>query len=114
MVAAAARRNPSTITVTSTSGHMTWRPSTPVVYIGQRSCTGPAADTACDALNFFTSPRTARSWAEQHSAHTGKAVDQARAEALGRSVFGAFLEPPQASGDSAVKTETHRQEREHG
>ncbi|XDO64454.1 organomercurial lyase [Streptomyces sp. RLB1-33] len=36
-----------TITVTSTGGHMTWQPSTAVVYVGQRSCTGPAADVAC-------------------------------------------------------------------
>jgi hypothetical protein len=80
-----------TITVTSTSGHMTWQPSTAVIYVGQRSCTGPAADVACGALNFFTSRRTARRWAEQHPDYTGKAIDQARAEALGRSVFGSLL-----------------------
>jgi len=95
-----------TITVTCAGGHMTWQPSTAVVYIGQRSRTGPAADIACGALNFFTSLRTARSWAEQHPNYTGKAVDQARAEALGRSVFGSLLtasEPAGASADSAVQ-----------
>ncbi|MGW2768829.1 alkylmercury lyase family protein [Streptomyces sp. NPDC001275] len=80
-----------TITVTSTHGQMTWHPTTAVVYIGQRSCTGPAADIACGALNFFTSPGTARSWAERNPDYTGKAVDQAQAEALGRSIFGSLL-----------------------
>jgi hypothetical protein len=80
-----------TITVSSTQGHMTWHPTTAVVYIGQRSCTGPAADITCGALNFFTGRHTARSWAEQHPDYTGKAVDQAQAEALGRSIFGSLL-----------------------
>ncbi|GAA3803470.1 organomercurial lyase [Streptomyces chiangmaiensis] len=80
-----------TITVTSTQGRMTWHPTTAVVYIDQRPCIGPAADVACGALNFFTSPGTARSWAEQHPGHTGKAVAQAQAEAPGRSIFGTLL-----------------------
>ncbi|MFE7215888.1 organomercurial lyase [Streptomyces sp. NPDC057611] len=80
-----------TITVTSIQGHMTWHPATAVVYIGERSCTGPAADIACGALNFFTSRRTAHSWAERHSDYTGKAVDQVQAEVLGRSIFGSLL-----------------------
>ncbi|MEU0596938.1 alkylmercury lyase family protein [Streptomyces sp. NPDC006393] len=79
------------ITVTSRGGHLTWQPSSTVIYIGQRSCTGPAADTACGALNFFTSHRTARTWATQHPHYTGRAVDQDHAEALGRAVFGALL-----------------------
>ncbi|MEU2607701.1 alkylmercury lyase family protein [Streptomyces albus] len=80
-----------TITVTSVGGQMTWKPPTAVVYVGQRSCAGPAADVACGALNFFTSRDTARAWAAQHPDHTGKAIDQDRAEALGRSIFGALL-----------------------
>ncbi|MET7714465.1 alkylmercury lyase family protein [Streptomyces sp. NPDC005407] len=79
------------ITVTSTGGRTTWEPATAVVYVGQRSCTGPAADVACGALNFFTSGATARTWAEQHPDVTGQAVDQTRAEALGRAVFGPLL-----------------------
>ncbi|MFE5374081.1 organomercurial lyase [Streptomyces mirabilis] len=80
-----------TVTITSTGGQMTWQPSSAVVYVGQRSCTGPAADIACGALNFFTSRRTARNWAEQHPHYMGKVIDQALAEALGRSVFGSLL-----------------------
>ncbi|MFF1676202.1 organomercurial lyase [Streptomyces sp. NPDC058256] len=80
-----------TITVSSSGGRLVWQPSTAVVYIGQRSCAGPAADVACGALNFFTNRRTARTWAEQHHDYTGGAVSQTRAEALGRSVFGSLL-----------------------
>ncbi|GAA2628289.1 organomercurial lyase [Streptomyces vastus] len=93
------------VTVTSTGGHMTWQPVTAVVYVGRRSCTGPAADVACGALNFFTSRRTARSWAEQHPEYTGRAIGQARAEALGRSVFGSLLtgtDPAPVPGSSPM------------
>ncbi|WP_406464821.1 alkylmercury lyase family protein [Streptomyces sp. NBC_01622] len=91
------------ITVTSTGGHLTWQPVTAVVYVGQRSSTGPAADVACGALNFFTSRRTAQRWTEQHPDYTGRTIDQARAEALGRSVFGSLLtgtEPAPVPGSS--------------
>lgn len=80
---------------------MTWQPSTAVVYVGQRSCTGPAADVACGALNFFTSPRTARTWARRHPDYTGRAVEHTQAEALGRSIFGSLLpaaEPGEGRG----------------
>ncbi|MFD9408242.1 alkylmercury lyase family protein [Streptomyces sp. NPDC059989] len=80
-----------TITVTSTAGHMTWQPSSAVVHIGQRSGPGAAADIACGALNFFTSRRTAHTWAQQNPDHTGTPVDHAQAEALGRSIFGSLL-----------------------
>ncbi|MCX4585970.1 organomercurial lyase [Streptomyces sp. NBC_01481] len=70
---------------------MVWEPATAVVFVGQRSCTGPAADTACGALNFFTSRATAHKWSTQHHEFTGNAVDQTRAEALGQAVFGRLL-----------------------
>ncbi|WP_351231249.1 organomercurial lyase [Streptomyces sp. NPDC002133] len=89
------------VTVTSTRGSMTWQPSTAVVYVGQRSCTGPAADVTCGALNFFTSHRTAHTWAEQHPDYTGNAVDQNHAEALGRSIFASLLTQPEPAGTSA-------------
>ncbi|GGN89297.1 hypothetical protein GCM10011579_084010 [Streptomyces albiflavescens] len=90
-----------TITDTCAGGHMTWQPSTAVVYVGQRSCTGPAADVACGALNFFTSRRTACTWARRHPDYTGQAVEQSQAEALGRSIFGSLLlaaEPVEGRG----------------
>jgi hypothetical protein len=88
-----------TITVTSTGGHMTWQPSTAVVFIGQRTGTGPAADIACGALNFFTRRAGARKWAERHPDCTGKAVDQTRAEVLARSAFGSLLQAADAERD---------------
>jgi hypothetical protein len=80
------------VTVTSRGGHMTWEPPTAVVYVGRRTCRpGAAADIACGALNFFTSRHDAGTWAEQHADYTGTEIGPARAEALGRSVFGSLL-----------------------
>ncbi|MCX5302800.1 organomercurial lyase [Streptomyces sp. NBC_00160] len=96
------------VIVTSTGGHMTWQPSTTVVYVGQRSCTGSAADIACGALNFFTSHHTAHTWAEQNPQYTGTPVDRNHAEALGRSVFGSLLTasaPAGASSDPAEQAQ---------
>lgn len=61
-----------TITITSTGGHMTWQPPNAMVYVGERACTGPAADVTCGALNFFTSPSTADAWAREHLDSTGR------------------------------------------
>ncbi|MFD3928326.1 organomercurial lyase [Streptomyces sp. NPDC058614] len=79
------------ITVIAADGQMDWAPPAAVVYVGQRPCTGSAADVACGALNFFTGRRTAHIWAGQHPDYAGKAVDQTCAEALGRAVFGSLL-----------------------
>lgn len=79
------------ITVTSEGGHMTWRPASAVVCLGQRSCTGPAAEVACDGLNFFADYGTARRWIVQHPDFAGEVIPQGRAEALGRSVSGSLL-----------------------
>ncbi|MFE6174332.1 alkylmercury lyase family protein [Streptomyces sp. NPDC056464] len=99
------------VTVTSTGGHMTWQPATAVVFVGQRSsCTGPAAEVACGALNFFTGRGTAGTWAEQHPNYTGAAIGQTRAEALGRSIFGDLLEP--AAVSEPQQTHEHDQGRE--
>ncbi|MEV6105677.1 alkylmercury lyase family protein [Streptomyces sp. NPDC051940] len=79
------------VTVTATGGSMTWQPAGAVVYVGSRSCAGAAADVVCGALNFFGSRRSAQAWSEQHPDYLGSVVDQARAHALGRSVFGGLL-----------------------
>lgn len=84
------------VTVTSTSGQLVWEPNSAVVFVGQHSRTGAAAEVACGVLNFFTSSRSAQAWAEQHPDVTGTAVDQARAEALGRAIFGALLTEPES------------------
>ncbi|MFC4609851.1 organomercurial lyase [Streptomyces maoxianensis] len=79
------------ITVSSTKGRTVWDPVTTVVYVGQRSCTGPAADITCGALNFFTSRATAHEWSTQHPDFTGSVIGQAGAEALGQAIFGSLL-----------------------
>ncbi|MBT2511277.1 alkylmercury lyase family protein [Streptomyces sp. ISL-98] len=79
------------ITVVSANGNMTWEPATAVVYVGQGSCTGSAAEVACGALNFFTSRATARTWSTQHPDFSGGVVEQTRAEALGQAVFATLL-----------------------
>ncbi|MER5911245.1 organomercurial lyase [Streptomyces sp. NPDC001982] len=70
---------PSSETVRNT------RPRGPVA----RSANG--ARRGASRVNFFTSRRSARSWARNHPDYTGKAIDQAGAEALGRSVFGSLM-----------------------
>lgn len=82
------------VIVTAVAGRLTWEPDTAVVYVGQRSCAGPAADTACGALNFFTGEDTARTWAARHPDHTGRVVGRRQAAALGEAVFGALLDDP--------------------
>ncbi len=68
-----------------------WQPGGTVVYIGSRSCSGPAATVCCDALNFFTSTASARTWAREHPDVTGNVAGQSRAEEIVRQIFGALL-----------------------
>lgn len=79
------------ITVTSADGRMAWEPATAVVYVGQRSCTGPAAAVCCDVLNFFGSTASAQTWARAHPDISGGVVDQDDAAELGREIFGHLL-----------------------
>ncbi|MEV0112842.1 alkylmercury lyase family protein [Streptomyces sp. NPDC050844] len=79
------------VAVTSRGGRMRWEPASAVVIVARRSCSGPAATVCCDALNFFTSAASARSWLAQHPDVQGKMVDQARAEEIGRQTFGPVL-----------------------
>lgn len=56
------------VTVTAGPDRATvWQPGGTVVYIGSRSCSGPAATVCCDALNFFTCAASARTWAREHA-----------------------------------------------
>ncbi len=68
-----------------------WQPGGTVVYLGSRSCSGPAATVCCDALNFFTSTASARAWTREHPDVTGVVVGQSRAEEIARQTFGALL-----------------------
>ena len=67
------------VTVTAGPDRTTvWQPGGTVVYLGSRSCSGPAATVCCDALNFFTSTASARTWAREHPDVTGNVVGQSR------------------------------------
>ena len=60
------------VTVTAGPDRATvWQPGGTVVYLGSRGCPGPAATVCCDALNFFTSTASARTWAREHPDVTG-------------------------------------------
>lgn len=80
-----------TVTVNITSGRcgaVQAQPPGTVVFLGRRSCAGPAATVCCDALNFFTSAVSARTWIAQHPDVRGEIVDLAHAEWVGRKIFG--------------------------
>ncbi|CAO0837000.1 alkylmercury lyase family protein [Streptomyces microflavus] len=79
------------VTVTSRNGRMEWEPASAVVFVGRRSCDGPAAAVCCDTLNFFTSAASAQSWTTQHPDVRGEVASQARAEQIGRQTFGPLL-----------------------
>jgi len=73
------------VTVTAGPDRTTvWQPGGTVVYIGSRCCSGPAATVCSDALNFFTSTASARTWAREHPDVTGNIADQSRAEEIAR------------------------------
>ncbi|MBT2445280.1 alkylmercury lyase [Streptomyces sp. ISL-36] len=80
-----------TVTVTSDSGGTTWEPATAVVFVGRRGTSGPAAEICCDTLNFFTSPASAETWTMRHPEARGQILGQARAEEIGREIFGPLL-----------------------
>ncbi|MET7620391.1 organomercurial lyase [Streptomyces sp. NPDC005408] len=79
------------VTITVHDGQSTWEPADAVVFVGRRACSGSAAAVCCDALNFFTGRASAAAWAIRHPDVTGRVVDQARAEELGRQTFGLLL-----------------------
>lgn len=88
------------VTVTSMGGTTVWEPDSAVVFVGRRGCSGPAAAVCCDTLNFFTSRASASTWSKRHPNVLGEIVGQARAEELGRQVFGPLLTtaPPDSPG----------------
>ncbi|MFD0151181.1 organomercurial lyase [Streptomyces sp. NPDC055721] len=81
------------VTVTAQGGAVVWEPQDAVVFVGQRPGGGPAAATCCDALNFFTSDTSARTWATDHPGIPGRVVGQDRAEEIAKQTFGPLLAP---------------------
>lgn len=66
------------VTVTTTVQKSAWEPTGAVVFVGRRTCSGPAASVCCDVLNFFTSTASARTWASEHPDVQGEIVDPRR------------------------------------
>ncbi|MFD4322429.1 organomercurial lyase [Streptomyces sp. NPDC058548] len=79
------------VTITTRDGRTAWEPEGAVVFVGRRPGGGPAATACCDALNFFTSDATARTWMAEHPGLPGQIVDQAKAEQIGAQTFGPLL-----------------------
>lgn len=66
-------------------------PPETVVYLGGSPGPGPAAQTCCVTVNFFSSPHSAVRWAAVHPAAPGRPVGLDAAAELGRAVFGGLL-----------------------
>ncbi|MFI1865465.1 organomercurial lyase [Streptomyces jumonjinensis] len=81
------------VTVTIRDGKTVWEPQEAVVFVGQRPGGGPAATACCDALNFFTSDATARSWTAGHPGIPGLILGQAQAGQIAAQTFGPLLAP---------------------
>jgi hypothetical protein len=79
------------IGVSFRDGTAVWQPQSAVVLLAFSQCGGPAAEVCCTTLNFFTSSASAESWAAAHPDTPGQILSQAKAEALGREVFGRLL-----------------------
>ncbi|WP_240351092.1 organomercurial lyase [Streptomyces olivoreticuli] len=81
------------LTVAVQGKAMIWEPKNAVVFVGQRPGGGPAATTCCDALNFFTSDASARTWAKEHPQVPGRVIDQGQALDVAQQTFGPLLAP---------------------
>ncbi len=77
------------VTVTAGPDRTTvWQPRSAVVFLGSRNCSGPAATVCCDALNFFSSTASARTWAREHPDVTGKVIGRSAPGDRKRQTFG--------------------------
>jgi hypothetical protein len=87
------------ITVHADRGRARWDPRRAVVFAGTTGgdCCH-AADRTCGSINFFTSARAARTWADHHPAVTGTVLRQAQALRRGVAEFGAFMRAGDGTG----------------
>lgn len=80
------------ITVDVDGDQARWRPRRAVVFAGAAGDDRrPSADRTCGYINFFTSSRSARTWARSNPAISGRAVRQAWALGQGVAEFGTFM-----------------------
>jgi hypothetical protein len=80
------------ITVEADGDRARWKPTRAVVFAGGTGddCR-PSVDRTCGYINFFTSARAARKWADNNPGISGRVLRQADALGQGVAEFGAFL-----------------------
>jgi hypothetical protein len=78
------------------AGSATWDPATTVVFNGHVASApeGPAADVACNLINFFTDQVTAATWASSRPDITGITLQQGEAQQIGAQIFSPLLTSP--------------------
>lgn len=82
------------ITVAVDGGRARWTPRSAVVFAGTAGDAGlPSADRCCGYISFFTTARTARSWARRYPEIAGTILRRDGALRNGIDQFGALLQP---------------------
>ena len=79
------------VTITVTAGHAHWDPPGTVALYAWRDCSGPAAETCCDLISFFTSRKAARIWARTRPRAGAVILSASQASQLGTDIFGSLL-----------------------
>jgi hypothetical protein len=72
-------------------GQATWQPPSCTVLLGKAAACAHAASGFCPFINFFTSPRSARTWTARHPEVEVWHLDQDTALRLARRSFGDLL-----------------------
>jgi len=87
------------ITVHTDRDQARWKPRSAVVFAGVTGDEGcSSADRTCGYINFFTSARAARAWAQRHPQVTGTVLKRQEALDCGIAEFGTLMQThsPQA------------------
>ena len=87
------------VTVHADGDRARWDPRRAVVFAGTTGgdCCH-AADRTCGYINFFTSARAARAWAQRHPEVTGTVMKRQGALHSGIAEFGTLMQAPQPAG----------------
>ena len=87
------------ITVYTDGDQARWTPRSAIVFAGATGDEGaPSADRTCGYINFFTSARAARAWAQRHPEVTGTVMKRQGALHCGIAEFGTLMQAPQPAG----------------
>ena len=87
------------ITVRTDRDQARWTPRSAIVFAGATGDQGcPSADRTCGYINFFTSARAARAWAQRHPEVTGAIMKRQGALHCGIAEFGTLMQAPRPAG----------------